>query len=122
MSSLNAANLVKVESDGVHELAGVGIVLALQLGSVDSESKILGHDARDIDSVHTGLLEVKRELEQLGIVVQASTVGQTASPGKDRSDGVGRGLAALLVLTVVAGDGSMSSLRLHGLAVGGDQD
>ena len=44
-------------------------------------------------------------------------MGETACPGKDRGHGVGRGLAALLVLAVVARNGAVRGLGLAGLAV-----
>lgn len=40
-------------------------------------------------------------------------MAETTRPGKDGSDGVGRGAASLLPLTVVSGHSSVSSLSLH---------
>ena len=58
---------------------------------------------------------------QLGVVVEFGAVRQAARPGEDRGDRIGRGLLALLVLAVVAGDGAMRGLRLDGVAVGRHQ-
>ncbi len=44
-------------------------------------------------------------------------MGEAAGPGEDRGDRVGRGLAALLVLAVVARDRAVRGLRLDRLAV-----
>ena len=47
---------------------------------------------------------------EFSIAVEFCTVRKTARPGKYRSDGVGRGFLALLVLPVVAGHGAVRGL------------
>ena len=46
---------------------------------------------------------------------------ETTGPGEDRGNGVGGGLIALLVFTVVTSDGSVGGLGLEGLAVRGGE-
>ena len=84
--------------------------------------KILGHDTINIDGINAGLLELLGEDDELGGVVELTTLGETLCPGVDGGDGVGRGLVALLVLAVVASDGAVGGLSLEGLAVGGDEN
>jgi hypothetical protein len=86
------------------------------------ERKILGHDAINVDSVDAGLLELLGENDELGGVVKLTTLGEPLRPGVDGGNGVGGGLVALLVLAVMAGDGSVRGLSLEGLAVGGNED
>ena len=57
----------------------------------------------------------------VGRAVELAAVGEAARPGEDRGDRVGRGLLALLVLAVVAGDRAVRGLGLDGLAVGRQQ-
>lgn len=96
------------------------IVLAARLAA--RQGQVLGHDAVDVNSVDAGLLEALGKGHQLGGVVELAALDEAAGPGEDGGNGVGRGLAALLVLAVVAGDGAVGGLGLKGLAVGGDED
>jgi hypothetical protein len=86
------------------------------------QRKVRGHDAIDVDSVDAGLLELLGEDNELGSAVELAALGETLCPGVDGGDGVGRCLVALLVLAVVARDGTVGGLGLEGLAVGGDED
>src|SRR3546814_2812961 len=49
--------------------------------------------------------------------VEVAVIFETARPGEDRGNRVGRGRLALLVHAVVAGDGAVRRLRLDRLAV-----
>lgn len=106
--------------NGVEVLGGGDVVLAAVLPAGDG--KILGHDAVDIDGVNTGLLEALGESDKLGGIVELATLDKTTGPSEDGGNGVGRGLVALLVFTVVAGDSAMGGFRLEGLAIGSDED
>ena len=95
---------------------------ALTVFTAAGKSQILGHDTINIDSVDASLFKGFSKGHNLGGVVELAALGQTTGPGEDRGDGVGAGLAALLVLAVVAGDGAVGSLGLERLAVGGNED
>lgn len=84
--------------------------------------KILSHDAVNVDGVNAGLLELLGEDDKLRGVVELTTLGETLCPCVDGGDWVGRGLVALLVLAVVASDGTVGSLGLECLAIRGDED
>lgn len=117
MVYLQAGLQVGTESalDSSHVLAGGDPRLTLLAAA--SKSKILGHDALLVDDVDTGELELLGELNDIGGPIERTTLDKTTSPGENGSNGVGRGLAALLVLAVVAGDGAVGGLSLEGLAV-----
>src|ERR1043166_5578319 len=70
----------------------------------DEQREILGHVAV-LDGVDTDFLQRVREFSELFVVVELGAVGEAPGPGEDRGDRVGRGLLALLVLAIVAGDG-----------------
>ena len=106
--------------NGVEVLGGGDVVLAAVLAA--GNGKILSHDAVNIDGVNAGLLEALGESDELGGVVELATLDKTTGPSEDGGNGVGRGLVALLVFTVVAGDGAVGGFRLERLAVGGDED
>lgn len=106
--------------DGVEVLGGGDVVLATGLAA--GQGQILGHDAVDVDGVNAGALEGLGKGDDVGGLVELTALDEAAGPGKDGGDGVGRGLLALLVLAVVAGDGAVGGLGLKGLAVGGDED
>ena len=89
--------------------------------ALDAEGQILGHEA-GLHGLNAHLLEGIAELGELVVVVELGPPGKTARPGEDRGDGVGRGLATLLVDAVVTGHGAVSGLSLDGLTVGGHQD
>src|ERR1700726_1254176 len=86
------------------------------LFGADQEREILGHEA-GLDGFDTDLLQRRSELLQFGIVVELGAVRQAASPGEDRGDRVGRGLLALLMLTVMPRHRAVGGLRFHRLAV-----
>jgi hypothetical protein len=92
--------------DGLHVDIGSDPVFTGHLGTVHSQGKILGHDSVYIDRLGAALFELSGELCQLGGVVELGSEGETSGPGKDRSDRVGRGLVALLELSVVSSDGT----------------
>lgn len=106
--------------NSVEVLVGGDIVPTASLAT--GKGKILGHDTINIDRVNAGLFEALGEGDNLGLVVELATLDETTGPGEDGGNGVGGGLVALLVLTVVASDGAVGSLRLEALAVGGDED
>lgn len=113
-SSLEAA------LNGIHVLVGGNIVLALRLAS--GKGKILGHDTVNIDSVNASLLKALSKGDNLRGVVELATLDETTGPGEDGGNGVGGGLVALLMLTVVASDSTVGSLRLESLAIRGDEN
>ena len=92
------------------------------VGLAAGKSQILGHNAINIDGIKGGLLQSIGKGNDLGGLVKLTSLGNTTGPGKDRSNGVGRGLLTLLVLSVMTGDGSVGSLGLKGLSIRGDQD
>ena len=65
---------------------------------MDAAGQILGHSTR-IDRVDARLFQQFGESRQFGIVVQLGSVFQTAGPGEDRCDRVGRRRFTLLVLS-----------------------
>jgi hypothetical protein len=106
--------------------------------------RTLGHDAVNVDRVDAGLLEVLAELNEALVAValahliyafrvsvqnalpdvkenNATHKDKATGPGKHGRDRVGRRLVALLVLTVVAGDGAVCGFGLDDLAVRGDE-
>ena len=93
----------------------------LTLLAAARERQVLGHDTLLVDNVNTGTLQLFSKGNQLGGVVELATLHQTPGPGEDGGNGVGRGLAALLVLTVVTSHGTVGSLGLEGLAGRGSQ-
>src|SRR5690606_30957400 len=54
---------------------------------------------------------------QFGIIVELCAMCQTTGPSEDRSDRVGRGFLALLMLAIVTGHGAVGSFRFHRLAI-----
>src|SRR5258708_4683371 len=64
------------------------------------QRQILGHKAL-FDGVDTDLLHGRGELGELVIAVQLGAMGEAARPGEDRSNGIGRGRLALLMLAVM---------------------
>jgi hypothetical protein len=96
------------------------IILASSLPA--RERQILGHNAIDVYSVNTSLLQALSKSHNLWSAVQLSSLYQASCPGKDGRNGVGGGLVALLVLAVMAGDGAVGGFGFEGFAVGGDED
>lgn len=118
--SLLLESVLQSPLNGLHVLAGGDIVLTASLSA--SKRKILGHDVVNIDGIDTGLLKSLSERNNVWGLVELSTLDESASPCKDGGNWIGGGLVALLVLTVVAGDGSVGGLGLEGLSVWSDED
>lgn len=121
MVYLQAGLQVGTESalDSSHVLAGSDPRLTLLAAA--SKSKILGHDALLVDNVDTGALELLGEGDNVGGAVELATLHETTGPGENGGNGVGGGLTALLVLTVVTGHGAVGGLGLEGRAIGGGE-
>ena len=113
--------LGQVLSELVHEVKGVQVVGASDLvdGALDAKGEILGHET-GLDGLDADFLQLLAKVDQRLVVVQFTSVGQTPGPSEDGGDRVGRGLAALLVDSIVAGDGAVGGLGLDGLAIGAD--
>jgi hypothetical protein len=112
---------MNTHSDSVHELVGDNPVLALHLLSVDSESKILRHNAVLVNQLNTRLLKALAELAQLGVVIELGAVKQTTRPREYGRNRVGGRLTTLLPLAVVARNRAMCSLGFHNLTVRRDE-
>ncbi len=93
--------------DRVHVYVSDDPVFALHILSVDRERKVLGHDAVLVDDFHARSLERLAELREFGIFIEFGAEEQAARPCEDGRNGVRGGLAALLVFTVVSGDGCL---------------
>jgi len=116
--------LLDVFVDGGHEVVGGDKVAAkFKAGeaTVHATGQVLGH-AAVFDGGDAHLLDGMGELDEVGVVVQAATVLKTTGPGEDGGDWVGGGLVALLVLTVVTGDGAVGGLGFDGLSIGSLED
>lgn len=87
--------------DLLHVLVRRDPVAATHVFTLHRQCQVLGHDSVDVDTLDTGRLEVLGEFGELGRVVQLGSEGETAGPGEDGRDGVGRRLLALLVLAVM---------------------
>lgn len=83
----------------------------LHVVAVHADGEVLGHVAL-LDGVDDGGLQSVRELGKELVAVELGSVVEAASPGEDGGHGVGRGGLALLPLSVVTGDGAVSSLSL----------
>lgn len=118
--SLLFESVLQSPLNSLHVLASGDIVLTTSFSA--SKCEILGHDVVNIDGIDTGLLKSLSERNNVWGLVELSTLDESAGPGEDGGDWVGGGLVALLVLTVVAGDGSVGGLRLKGLSVWGNED
>jgi hypothetical protein len=106
--------------NGIQILGRSNVVASLFVAA--SQGEVLGHDTIDVNSVNACLLEALSESDNVRSIVKLASLDETARPSKDGGDGVRGGLTALLVLTVVTGDSAVGSLRLKGLAVGGDEN
>ncbi len=97
----------------VHEDLSAEVVGTFSdLVSVDANGEILGHVAL-LNGVNDCLFEGVGELGEELVVVKLGSVVETAGPGEDRGNGVGGSGLTLLPLSVVAGDGAVSSLSLN---------
>lgn len=85
------------------------------------QREVLGHDPVVLHGLQRGHLERVREAHHVGRGVELATLGEPTGPRKDRRDGVGGRLFALLVLAEVPGNGPVRGLALERLAVGRDQ-
>lgn len=117
---LHLQNALHAALDSVEILVGGDVVRALVLAA--GQSQILRHDAVLVNRVDTSLLEALGKCNKLGSLVKLAALNETAGPGEDGGNGVGRRLVALLMLAVVTRDGAVSSLGLKGLAIGGDEN
>ncbi len=81
-------------------------MVPLHLLPMYRQRKILSHHPVHVDNLHTRRLEVLAELAERVVPVELGAEEQTARPGEDGGDGVGRGFVALLVFAVVSGDGA----------------
>ena len=103
---------VEVLSDLVDELEGVEVlVTGGGVGVVHDDGQIFGHVAV-LDGLNDHALKSLAEVLKLGVAVDLGTVEKTTGPGVHGCDRVGRGLTTLLVDAVMAGHGTVSSLRL----------
>ena len=87
----------------------------------DQQCQILGHLAT-LHRLDADLLHRFGEIGHVRRVVELCAVAETACPGKDRGDRVGRGRLALLVLAIMARHRAVCGLGLDGLAVRGHQN
>ena len=113
-------SLLESTLNSLHVLSSSNIILTTSLTA--SKRQILSHDVIDINGINTRLLKRLSERDDIGSLVELPTLDQTAGPGKDGGDWVGGGLVALLVLTVVAGDGAVGGFGLEGLSVWRNED
>jgi len=74
--------------------------------ALDAYGKVLSEVTR-LDRVDADLLQRFGEMSQTRILVQLGAMQQSAGPREDGGDRIGGGLVALLVLTIVTGDGAM---------------
>jgi len=78
---------------------------------VDTDGEILGHVASH-DGLNDRALKSLTEVLEFSVLIDLSTVEETAGPGEHGGDGVGGGLTTLLVNAVMAGDGAVGGLGL----------
>ena len=104
--------LLQVLVDLVEETGGGQPLLV----GADQDRKVLGHVA-GLDGPDRDFLERIREFRQLRIVVELGAMREPAAPGVDRGHRIGRGLLALLVLAVMAGDGAVRGFYVMGYDV-----
>ena len=84
----------------------------------NEDGEVLRHPAT-LHRLHAHGFERLGEAHHIGRAVEQAAIVQTARPGEDRGDRVGRCRLALLMLAIVAGDGAVRRLRLNRLAIGG---
>ena len=109
---LRRYRLLQVRVELVEELVGG----QPRVIGADQDCQIARHVA-GFDGVDTDLLQILRKADDISSVVEGAVIAQPARPREDRGDRVGRGLPALLMLAIVAGDRTVSSLGLYRLAV-----
>lgn len=104
---------LEVSIDLVHEVFGAEVVSALlDLVTMDADSQILGH-VTCLDGINYGGFKCAREFSEELIIIQLCSVAEPLCPCEDRGNWVGRRGLALLPLSVVASDSSVSGLRLN---------
>src|SRR4051794_4989932 len=86
----------------------------------DEGSEVPGH-MPGLDGFDADALERGGEVSHLRSVVEAGTIGQATGPSEDRGYRIGRGLPALLMFAVVAGDPAVGGVGLGGPALPGHQ-
>lgn len=118
---ISARNTSRTHVDSVHVLVCDYPVFSLHVLAMNRERKVLGHDTIDIDNFDAGGLKGLAEMLEWQVAVELGTVKEAACPCEYRSNGVRRRLVALLILTVVTGDGAVCSLTFDDLAVRGDE-
>lgn len=79
----------------VDELFSVVVVVALEIGTVNGQRKVLGHLPVLVDGVAADRLQRLAKLGQLGVAVKVCAVRQAPSPGKNASNRVRAGLSPL---------------------------
>src|SRR5690606_23458927 len=82
----------------------------------DEQCEILGH-VTCFDRADANIFKGLGELSQLFIAVELGTMGKATGPCEDRSDGVGGGLFAALVLAVVTGHCAVCRFSFNSLAI-----
>lgn len=115
MSSNLSSTKVLLEGsvNSIHELEGVKVAISGDLhSSLDADGQILGHLAT-LDGLDDGSFQSLGEVLELLVLIKLGSVEKTTGPGIDRGDGVGGGLFTLLVLSVVTGNGTVSSFSLN---------
>ena len=84
--------------------------------SVDADSEVLGHLSL-FNRLDTDCLERIREIDEGLVAIELATEGQSTRPCEDGCDWVSAGGFASLVITVVAGYGTMCRFCFHSLAI-----
>lgn len=105
---------MEVLIDLVHELFSDEIVFFLLNvpSAVGSDGEILGHVTL-FDSFDGDIFEEVSELGEEFVVVKLSSVSKTSGPSEDGGNGVGGCSFTLLPLSVMSGDGTVSSFSLN---------
>jgi len=89
--------------------------------AMDNEGQILGH-VPGFDGFDADALELMGENPERFILINLCSELESPGPGKDRGNGIRGGLAALLMFTVMTGDGSMGGLSLTAMTIRGQKD
>jgi len=106
--SIYSELLLEIFSDLLDEFLGVKVRISGDIGgSLNEDSKILGH-ATVFNGFDDGSFELVTEINKLLVVVELSSMEQSSGPSKDGSNGVGGGFLALLMLSVMSGDSTVS--------------
>jgi len=73
---------------------------------VNGKREIFGHDAILVNDLDTRVLKILRKFLQSIILVHFGAECKSSGPSEDGCNRVGRGLIALLVLPIMASDGT----------------